>query len=57
MKTYVVKRCKRRLFSKQVNRSVRVHNRDWKRWYDRHTRWIEYAIAERLCPTDEECPF
>jgi len=52
-----MKRHKRRLRSKQCNLSVRLYWRDWKRYRDRHTRWIEYSVAKRLCPTDEECPF
>lgn len=50
------KRHKHRLCIKQVNRSVRVHNRDWKRWNDRHTRWTEEGRA-RLIPFDDEVPF
>lgn len=51
-----MKRIKRRLCVKQVNRSVRVHNRDWKRWKDRHTRWRDAGIA-LVVPFDDEVPF
>ena len=50
-------RWSKRHFNKQLHRQGREYLRACTRHCDRHTRWIEYAVAKRLCPTDEECPF
>lgn len=42
---------------KQMNRASREYMKAIKRHYGRHTLWMDYAIAQRLNPTGEECPF